>query len=336
MTSLRLGACLSLTGRYGRFGRQAAHGLKVWQQLAGQDVELQLEDDASDPETFAARFRRVAAHADVLLGPYSTQLMREAGEAMADIDALLWNQGGSGDDVQALCPGRIVSVLAPTARYAVPFIRNRADETERRPLWVVRGRGKFGRQVAQGAVDQARRDGLETVEKRTGDGPLFDDVPEAWDLFTAGRFEDDVAIVKEARSLARPPRTIGSVAAGVQDFASEVDQPDGIYGIAQWFPGRTAEPALGPRESDFVDAYRELTGTTPDYPAVQAAAGAVLALHAVELAQGVEPGELWRVAASLDTTTLLGAFRIDPTTGTQLKHAPVLLRWRGDRLRLTS
>jgi hypothetical protein len=190
--------------------------------------------------------------------------------------------------------------------------------------------------VAQGAVDQARRDGLETVEKRTGDGPLFDDVPEAWDLFTAGRFEDDVAIVKEARSLARPPRTIGSVAAGVQDFASEVDQPDGIYGIAQWFPGRTAEPALGPREGDFVDAYRGLTGTTPDYPAVQAAAGAVLALHAVELAQGVEPGELWRVAASLDTTTLFGAFRIDPTTGAQLKHAPVLLRWRGDRLRLTS
>ena len=45
---MRLGACLSLTGRYGRFGRQAAHGLRVWQQFAGQDVELQLEDDASD------------------------------------------------------------------------------------------------------------------------------------------------------------------------------------------------------------------------------------------------------------------------------------------------
>ena len=45
MTRLRLGACLSLTGRYGRFGRQAANGLRVWQQLAGEDVELDIEDD---------------------------------------------------------------------------------------------------------------------------------------------------------------------------------------------------------------------------------------------------------------------------------------------------
>ncbi len=52
--------------------------------------------------------------------------MRAAGEAMAEIDAVLWNQGGSGDDVQALCPGRIVSVLAPTSRYAVPFVQSRA------------------------------------------------------------------------------------------------------------------------------------------------------------------------------------------------------------------
>ena len=45
-----------------RFGRQAAHGLRVWQQLVGNGVELEIEDDASDPEAFAARFRRVAVH----------------------------------------------------------------------------------------------------------------------------------------------------------------------------------------------------------------------------------------------------------------------------------
>ena len=50
MTRLRLGACLSLTGRYGRFGRQAAHGLRVWQRLAGDGVELEIEDDGSEPE----------------------------------------------------------------------------------------------------------------------------------------------------------------------------------------------------------------------------------------------------------------------------------------------
>jgi ABC-type branched-subunit amino acid transport system substrate-binding protein len=325
-----------LTGRYGRFGRQAAHGLRVWQQLAGEGVELEIEDDGSDPEAFAARFRRVASHCDLLLGPYSTQLMREAGEAMPEIDALLWNQGGSGDDVQALCPGRIVSVLAPTSRYAVPFVRTRASESERAPLWVVRGRGRFGRQVANGAVYQAQHDKLETVLKRTGDGALFADVPEVWDLFSAGRFEDDVAIVNETRLAAHPPRTIGSVAAGVQDFASEVDDPDGVYGIAQWSPGRGVKPELGPAEDDFVATYRALAQAQPDYPAVQAAAGAVLAMRCVELAGSTAPDALWSIAAQMETSTLLGEFEIDASTGAQTKHTTVLVQWRGHELQLAS
>jgi Periplasmic binding protein len=298
-------------------------------------VELEIEDDGSDPRTFAARLRGVASRCEILLGPYSTELMRAAGKAMPELDALLWNQGGSGDDVQALCPGRIVSVLAPTARYAVPFIRTRASESERAPLWVVRGGGRFGRQVANGAVDQAQRAGLDTVLKRSGDGPaLFEDVPELWDLFSAGRFEDDVAIVNEARAAARPPRAIGSVAAGVRDFAPEVDGADGIYGVAQWYPGRDLEPALGPREDAFVNAYGALAQAQPDYPAVQAAAGAVLALRCVEVAGSAKPDALWSVAAELDTSTLLGEFRIDPSTGAQTKHTTVLVQWRGDELQL--
>jgi ABC-type branched-subunit amino acid transport system substrate-binding protein len=310
--------------------------LRVWQELSGDCVELEIEDDGSDPEAFAARFRRVASRCDVLLGPYSTQLMRAAGEAMPEIDRLLWNQGGSGDDVQALRPGRIVSVLAPTTRYAVPFVRAMADEGERVPLWVVRGRGRFGRQVASGAIDQALRDDLVTVEKRTGDGSLFEDVPEAWDLFSSGRFEDDVAIVKEAQVAPRPPRAICSVAAGVQDFASEVDDADGIYGIAQWVPGRGVPPELGPTEDAFLEAYLERAGAHPDYPAVQAAAGAVLATHCVELAGSTKPDALWAVAAELDTTTLLGEFKIDASTGAQAKHTTVLLQWRGNELRLAA
>ena len=61
MSRLRVGACLSLTGRFGRFGRQAAHGLRVWQRLTEADVEFEIQDDGSDPELFAQRFPRVAS-----------------------------------------------------------------------------------------------------------------------------------------------------------------------------------------------------------------------------------------------------------------------------------
>ncbi len=334
MTPLRVGACLSLTGRYGRFGRQAAHGLMAWQRLAGTDVEFEIEDDGSDPEQFTDRFGRVASRCDLLLGPYSTQLMRAAGQAMTEIDAVLWNQGGSGDDVQALCPGRIVSVLAPTSRYAVPFVESRADESERAPLWVVRARGRFGRQVARGAVEQAARDGLEAVEHRVGDGWSFEDPSDDWDLFSCGTFEDDVAIVREAQAAANPPRAICSIAAGVQEFALEVDDVDGVYGIAQWFARGDARPELGPADADFVAAYRELAGAEPDYPAVQAAAAAAIATRCAELAGSTDRAALWSVASELETTTLLGEFGVDPASGAQVKHTTVLLQWRDGALQL--
>jgi branched-chain amino acid transport system substrate-binding protein len=332
MPRLRLGACLSLTGRYGRFGRQAANGLAAWQRLTGGNVELAIEDDGSDPVRLADRLARMAARCDLLLGPYSTQLMREAAGAMTEVGGVLWNHGGAGDDVQSIRPGRIVSVPAPAGRYALPFVRTRAREPERVPLWVVRGRGRFGRQVAAGAAAQARRAGLETVERHARDGLSFGGAPAVWDLFSAGTFEDDVAIVNAARAAARPPRTICSVAAGVRDFAAEAGGAGGIYGIAQWFPGRGGRPRLGPGEDAFAAAYAAVAESPPDYPAVQAAAAAVLATRCAELAGSLDREALWEAAAGLDTSTLLGAFRIDPSTGAQVRHSTVLLRWNGGAL----
>ena len=336
MTRLRVGACLSLSGRYARFGRQAAVGLQAWQSLTDRSVELVLEDDGSDPDRLAARLVTLPPRCDLLLGPYSTQLMRAAGHALADLDTVLWNHGGSGDDVQAICPGRVVSVLAPTSRYAEPFVTSRARESERAPLWVVHGRGRFGRQVAAGAVRLATELGIEALQRTTEEVSSFAEAPDRWDLFSVGTFEDDVAIVRAAQSAARPARALCSIAAGVRDFASMVDEPDGIYGIAQWFRGRSPAPKVGPPEERFVAAYSRRADAAPDYPAVQAGAAAAIAAHCADRAGSLDASELWDAATSLRTTTLLGEFGIDAETGMQIEHAPVLLRWQDDQLRLAA
>jgi hypothetical protein len=90
---LRIGACLSLTGKFARFGRQAAAGLEAWRSLTGA-VEVIVEDDRSDRDVLGAVLPGVAARCDLLLGPYSTVLMREAGRVAADAGWLEWNHGG--------------------------------------------------------------------------------------------------------------------------------------------------------------------------------------------------------------------------------------------------
>ncbi|MFI0449016.1 ABC transporter substrate-binding protein [Actinomadura sp. 6N118] len=319
---LRLGACLSLTGRHGRFGRQACTALEIWNDFE-PGVDLLIEDDQSDPEGFDAIFRRVASKCDILLGPYSTQLMRRAGNAAAELDRLVWNHGGSGDDVEAAHPGHVVSVLTPTSRYAELFLRRLASGQEPGRLWIVHGKGSFGRQVADGAESLARRLG---IEASPGEQLPGEDADSPWDLLCAGSFEEDVETVTRARLLPRPPRTVCAVAAGVREFGEAVEQPEEIFGIGQWFPGAGGRAELGLDESDFLAAYSDRTGTLPDYPAAQAAATAAIATYCARTA-GTARDALWEAASRLDTTTLFGRFKIDPSTGVQVGHEPCLVRW---------
>src|SRR5260370_39010149 len=92
---VRIGACLSLSGKYARFGRQAAMGLETWQSL-DRGAELLVEDDHSDRRALEAAWPSMAARCDILLGPYSTQRMRPAGRIAAESGWLLWHQGGCG------------------------------------------------------------------------------------------------------------------------------------------------------------------------------------------------------------------------------------------------
>ena len=330
MTSrLRMGACLSLSGRFARFGRQAALGLETWRSLTG-DVDLLIDDDRSEIGALTAALPGLAARCDLLLGPYSTVLTRAAASVAADISGLLWNHGGSGDDVQEGYPGHVVSVLTPASQYAAPFIRYLAGTLEAAPLCIVTGRGSFGRQVAAGAADAAHALGIDVV----GLGPGHE-LPagrtSAWDLLSAGMFDDDVTTIRSALQLAKPPRTVCSVAAGVSEFGRAVPAPAGIFGIGQWAPRIGVGVLAGPAETEFLSAYAQRSGTGPDYPAVQAAAAAVLARHCASLAGGTARELLWAAATSLDTTTLFGRFRIGDD-GVQRGHEPVLVQWTTDRL----
>jgi ABC-type branched-subunit amino acid transport system substrate-binding protein len=329
---LRVGACLSLSGRFAPFGRQAARGLQAWAALDG-DADVLIEDDGSDVRQLQALLPAVAERCDLLLGPYSTVLMRAAGDIAAGNGWLIWNHGGSGDDVEAAHPGHVISVLTPTSRYMEPFLAYLAAQAEPSlELRVAHGKGRFGRQVAGGAERYARQLGFAHVRAGPVDAILTDDLPDDWSLITAGTFEDDTQAVIRAREMSKPPQVTCAVAAGVREFISALPDPDGTFGIAQWFLGSNHAAQVGPSERDFLDAYRKRGPDTPDYPAVQAAATASLAAHCARQTSQPDRSRLWGAATTLETATLYGAFKIDMTTGAQISHRTVLTRWTDGQL----
>lgn len=328
---LRVSACLSLSGRFAQFGRQAALGLEAWRSLDG-NAELVIEDDRSDRHALEAALSGVAARCDVLLGPYSTVLARAAGRVAADCGWLVWNHGGSGDDVQQGQPGHMVSVLTPASRYGEPFIRAlAANDGPLRDLCVVHGHGRFGRQVADGTVAAAEKTGINVVRADPDDFPPASLSPD-WDLFSAGVFEQDADLAARALRLPKPPQLLCTVSAGVREFAQAVNDPEGVFGIAQWFPGSQRRALLGPSEEDFLRACAIAGDGSPDYPAAQAAAGAVIASHCARIAGSTLREDLWEAASALDTSTMFGGFRIDPASGIQVRHETTLVHWTAGKL----
>jgi ABC-type branched-subunit amino acid transport system substrate-binding protein len=331
---LRIGACLSLSGRFAQFGRQAALGLQAWRTLDG-NAELVIEDDQSDQRVLENTLPDVAERCDVLLGPYSTVLARVAGRVAADSGRLIWNHGGSGDDVQRAQPGHMVSILTPTSRYGEPFVRMLAEnDRSGHDLCVVHGAGRFGRQVADGTAVAAEQLGITVVRANPDEFPPSS-LSSDWDLFSAGVFEQDASLAASALGLPRPPHRLCTVSAGVRDFSVVVGDPEGVFGIAQWFPGSRHQALLGPSEEEFLHAYASVAGDIPDYPAVQAAAGASVAAHCARLTGNSRRKDLWAIASTLDTSTLFGRFRVDPASGTQLSHETTLVRWKGGKLTAT-
>src|SRR6266567_9312374 len=214
---LRIGACLSLSGWFGTFDQQADRGLDAWRSLDGA-TDVMVEDDRSDKRELEELLPGVAARCDLLLGPYSTQLMRTAGKRAAQSGWLAWNHGGSGDDVEGAHPGHVVSVLTPTSRYAEPFLQHVVREDDSRELVIVHGAGSFGLQVADGADKIGRQLGIRT-SRADADAPFppAAGLPGEWDLFSAGVFEQDADFVSKALRSSPPPRQVCAIAAGVRE-----------------------------------------------------------------------------------------------------------------------
>ncbi|MEY9864389.1 hypothetical protein ABH935_010048 [Catenulispora sp. GAS73] len=147
------------------------------------------------------------------------------------------------------------------------------------PLYTATKRRVFGRDVVAGAAEAAQAVGLPVA-------PLDPERPPTGlrDLLSAGVYKDDVATVHAARTLPNPPRHVFSVAAGVEQFAQDACDTEGVYGVGQWAPGAVQLVNAGMDEAAFLAAWDACYGGAPDYPAVQAYAAGVIAQAAMAAA----------------------------------------------------
>ena len=308
---------LSLTGQYERQGTEAAEGVRLWAQEAG--VRLILADDQGSKSIAVDTYAGWIDGVDLLLGPYASGLVRAVAPLVRDAGRILWNHGGSADDLAQ--PGT-ASLPAPASTYFEGIV-DEAIERKVRRLILVQGPGPFARYVANGAKSRGTERG---IDSQTVDASAVEseDLEEAA-LLVAGPFEHDVAVVRGVRDRGQSPALLGAVAAGIPAFGQELGEAaEGVLAPVQWWPS-SQTPRLGPAGTDFVTHYQHRTGHEPSYPAAQAAAAGYLAHAAHRQDLGFDDLPQWT------TSTLFGDFILDPAWR-QVGHHVTTIRWQSGHM----
>jgi branched-chain amino acid transport system substrate-binding protein len=293
-------------------------------------VRLCYYDDNSEA-TLAARNTQRLIRSDgvqVLLGPYSSELMLAAASLAARSGRVIWNHGGASDAVHKR-RARVVGVSTPASRYfsGFPSLALRINPGGRSIVCLHRAGSGFGRRAAQGALVAARQLGMDVAVRAYRS---LEDIPKVVKglggvdyVLAAGSFQEDVRLGQELLRRGLPVVACGLVAAGISEFRRALgDHSEGFLASSQWEPSLRPQPDFGPQPSEVA------ARVGVDYPAAQAYAACLLAQHCLEGAGGWEDDALWRTACRLDCTTFFGRYRIDPRNGLQVGHQMVWVQWQ--------
>lgn len=301
-------------------GVEAAQGLALWARLDGVDLELLDNPGERSVTEIYHRWLR-EERVDVVLGPYGSGLVRRIVPAVGASGKMLWNHGGSADDLTR--PG-VVQVVSQASTYLVGAVR-RCGRLGIGRVVIVTGRGPFAAMVAKGARDEALRLGI-SPELVVGIDRLVGVDPGAAILVTAG-FQEDVSLVRRIRDGEDQPALLGCVAAGVPQFGERLGpQADGVIGPTQWI-SKPDSPDIGPSGISFGHLYEKAFGTGPGYVAAQAAAAGFLSAQAHRCGMDRDEVLAWR------TSTLLGDFCLD-RDWRQVGYTVSTIRWRYGRMEL--
>ena len=126
-----IGLSISLTGKFSAQGRQALDGLRLWQsyvngrdgitigQAATQPVHLVFYDDQSRASLARENALRLLRQdrVDALFGPYSSGLTMTVAEVAREHRKVLWNHGGSSDEILTRGWRHLVSTPTPASDY---------------------------------------------------------------------------------------------------------------------------------------------------------------------------------------------------------------------------
>jgi branched-chain amino acid transport system substrate-binding protein len=320
-----MGGTLSLSGRYAQPAARVYNARKMYVDelnarggLLGHRVELMMLDDKSDRRTAIELYGRLITQdkLDLVLGPYGTFIV----DAVANVTERY---------KRPILP--VASSKAMWERGRRYLFHHRADgrNSQKGALHLAKqigvkriaiiGEGTlFPRQVTEGAIQWAKKLGLEVVllqNYRKGEEDFSVllrkiEASGAEALVSNSYFADSVAQVRQLRALDINLKIFaGTVGPALPKFVEELGSTaEYVLGFSVWEP----RPVLGhPGMREFIENYEKRYGVKPNYHAAGGYDGLQILEAAVKHAGSFDPERIRDSLASIRVETIVGSWKAD-------------------------
>jgi hypothetical protein len=158
-------------------------------------------------------------------------------------------------------------------------------------------------------------------------------LPPAEVLLVHGEADDEVAVA--GALLRRPWRAAAfSTAARGDTAASLGNLREGLLAPRLWAPDSVTDVGTGVSARTFVTAFTNMHGNEPNTTAASTYAAGMIFGRCVRYCGGIEDLSVLAAARGLETTTLLGRFRVDEATGLQVGQAIPTVQWQDGTARV--
>ncbi|MBA4357938.1 MAG: hypothetical protein C0405_09465 [Desulfovibrio sp.] len=337
-----VGGTLSLQGKYQAPASNMLPALELWAEevnraggLLGRPVKLVVRDDQSSRDLVRAHYRALLEEerADLLFGPYGSDLNLAALEVTEPRGRLLAGLAASGDELWEKGFRLFFGVYAPASRYFIGFM-DLAARQGLKTVGIIHEQSSFPNAAAKGAREWAMRFGLKVSfmegfadSARELPGLLARAKQESVEaLALAVYYPDSLLTIKELERMAWRPQALAmSTGPAAPDFYLQAGaMAENVFGPTQW------EPVLRiplPGMAKFIEDYARRAGQAPSYHATSAYAGMGILAQAVAATGSLEQEGLRRHIWGLDALTVMGRFKLDPS-GKQAGHTPFLIQWQ--------
>lgn len=335
---LRIGASMSLTGRYDRTGKEVLNAYQLWAEqtnakggILGRKVEFVVYDDTSDPETAAKLYEKLITEdkVDLILGPYSSPVTIPASTVTEKYGYPMIASGASATEIWTRGYKNIFEIYTAAPFYLDGAI-DIASKQGYRTVAIVNENSAFAKDTVAGAKKKALEMNLQVIFEEEYARDVRDLSPVLTkiralnpDMLLGGTYgEDSTLIVRQLKDLNWMPKVVAlTVGPALPDFAQNLaGDAEYIFGATQWEPSVKA-----PGAPEFTAAYKAKYGYEPGYHAGGGFGAAQLLQQAIERAGAVDNQKIRDVLATLETQTAYGAYKVDQT-GAQIAKPSFLIQ----------